>query len=247
MIAKREFGISAVEYVNTFYFSKKNDQAYWKELKSRCDGEGVESLLIMCDAEGNLGDTDDTSRMMAVENHYGWIDQAKFMGCHSIRVNAAGTGTAEEVRTAAIDGLGRLTEYGKQVGINVIVENHGGYSSDAKWLTNVISQVGSEFCGTLPDFGNFCIEWSEGGCKNEYDRYLGIEELLPYAKGVSAKSNRFDENGNEVNTDFERMLKIVKNSGFTGYIGIEYEGTEISEREGIMATKNLLMNAGRNV
>jgi len=243
-IAKRDYGVSAVEYVNQFYFSKKNDMDYWKAMKSQCDGEGVKSMLIMCDGEGNLGDTDDASRIKAVENHYQWVNIASFLGCHSIRVNAAGQGTPEEVKAAAIDGLGRLAEYGKSNGINVIVENHGGYSSDGKWLSSVISQVGSEYCGTLPDFGNFCIERGAEGCEKEYDRYQGVKELMPFAKGVSAKAYDFNAEGEETHTDFRKMLGIVKDAGFTGYIGIEYEGDVLSEAEGIKATKRLLERAG---
>ncbi len=242
-IAKNEFGINAIEYVNQFYMGM--DGGFVQELKKRCDDAGVQSLLIMCDREGNLGDLDEAARIQAVENHYKWVDAAKELGCHSIRVNAAGQGTADEVKAAAIDGLGRLTEYGEQNSINVIVENHGGYSSDGQWLSSVISQVGSNYCGTLPDFGNFCMEYGENGCANEYDRYKGMEELMPYAKGVSAKANAFDADGNETRTDFTRMLQIVKDAGFKGYIGIEYEGSELSEADGIMATKALLEKVGK--
>lgn len=243
VIAKREFGIDAVEYVNQFFFDKAEDTEYLTELKNRAEGEGVKSLLIMCDGEGNLGDLDEAARIQAVENHYKWVNAAKFLGCHSIRVNAAGQGTAEEVKAAAIDGLGRLTEYGAQNDINVIVENHGGYSSNGEWLASVISAVDSDYCGTLPDFGNFCIEYGEDGCAKEYDRYKGVKELMPFAKGVSAKSHKFNEQGVEVHTDFSKMLKIVKDAGFTGHIGIEYEG-EGPEVEGIKLTKDLLIKAG---
>jgi len=247
VIAKNKYGIPAIELVNTFYFSKKNNTQYWNDFKARCENEGVESLIIMCDAEGNLGDTDDQQRQQAVENHYGWIDAAALLGCHSIRVNAAGNGTAEEVKASAVDGLGKLVEYGENANVSVIVENHGGYSSDAAWLSGVISQVNSDFCGTLPDFGNFCIERSSDECTNEYDKYKGVRELMPFAKGVSAKTHEFDAQGNEVRTDFKKMLKIVKEAGFKGYIGIEYEGSQLSEDEGIKATKELLIKSGKQV
>lgn len=243
-IAKNQFGIDAVEYVNTFYFGKAKDANFWKEMRKRCDDAGVSSLLIMCDAEGSLGDLDEKARVQAVENHYKWVDHAKTLGCHSIRVNAAGNGTAEEVKTSAIDGLGRLTEYGAKTGINIIVENHGGYSSNGQWLSEVIQGVGSEYCGTLPDFGNFCIERGEDGCANEYDRYQGVKELMPFAKGVSAKSHGFDANGAEIHTDYEKMMAIVKAAGFTGHVGVEYEGDELSEAEGILATIKLLERVG---
>lgn len=224
------YGISTIELVNTFYFSKANDEAYWTEFKKNCEEAGVNVGLIMCDALGNLGDSDPEARQTAVENHYPWVDVAQFLGAKTIRVNAAGEGTAEEVAANAVDGLSKLGEYGAKKGINIVVENHGGYSSDGKWLSSVMEKVGMDNVGTLPDFGNF----------HEYDRYLGMTELMPYAKGVSAKSHTFDENGNEVSSDFLKIMKIVKESGFKGDVGIEYEGPELSEDEGIKATKALL-------
>lgn len=234
------YGINTIELVNTFYFSKGDDMAYWTEFKQKCDESGVTVGLIMCDALGHLGDADPEKRKATVENHYKWVDVAKFLGAHSIRVNAAGEGTAEEVAEHAVAGLKSLAEYGATKGINIIVENHGGYSSDGKWLSGVMAKVGMDNVGTLPDFGNFCIERGPDGCKNEYDRYQGIKELMPYAKGVSAKSHEFDAEGNEVHSDYLKIMKIVKESGFKGYIGIEYEGTQLSEDEGIKATKALL-------
>lgn len=246
-IAKTQFGLSAVEYVNTFFFGHAENTAYLSALKQQCEDNGVSSQLIMCDALGNLGDADEKARIKAVENHYQWVNAAKFLGCHSIRVNAAGQGTADEVKAAAVDGLGRLSEYGAENGINIIVENHGGYSSDGSWLSDVMRQVNLPNCGTLPDFGNFCIDRGDDGCKNEYDRYKGTKELMPFAKGVSAKSHSFDAAGNEEGTDYVRMLKIVKEAGFTGHIGIEYEGSQLSEADGIKATKALLEKAGAQV
>lgn len=234
------YGIYTIELVNTFYFSKAQDMEYWTQFKKNCEDAGVNVGLIMCDALGNLGDADPDARKAAVENHYPWVDVAQFLGAHSIRVNAAGEGTREEVAANAVDGLSKLGEYGASKGINIIVENHGGISSDAKWLTGVMAKVGMDNVGVLPDFGNFCIEMGPEGCVNEYDKYQGMAELMPYAKGVSAKSGVFDESGNEVNSDFLRIMKIVKESGFKGYVGIEYEGPELSEDEGIKATKALL-------
>ena len=246
-IAKNDFGISAVEYVNVFFFAHAENTAYLNALKQQCTDEGVTSQLIMCDGEGDLGDQDEAARIKAVENHYKWVDAASFLGCHSIRVNASGQGSADEVKTAAVDGLGRLSEYGAKNNINIIVENHGGYSSDGSWLADVMRQVNSPNCGTLPDFGNFCIESKDDVCTNEYDRYKGTQELMPYAKGVSAKSHDFDSAGNEVNTDFGKMLQIVKDAGFDGHIGIEYEGDELSEPDGIKATKALLEKVGGQI
>ena len=200
----------------------------------------------MIDGEGGLGDTDKAKRNQAVENHYKWVDAAKYLGCATIRVNAYGVGTRDEVQNAAVEGLSKLGEYGEKTGINIIVENHGGYSSDGQWLSTVMKKVGKKNVGTLPDFGNFCIrrgtgELYEGKCVEEYDRYKGVKEMMPFAKGVSAKSYDFDSKGNCVETDYKKMLKIVKDSGFRGYIGIEYEGSKLGEEEGIKKTKELLM------
>jgi sugar phosphate isomerase/epimerase len=242
VIARQEFGIDAVEYVNTFYFKKIDDESYRKELKERCEGEGVKSLLIMVDQEGALGDADKDQRMKAVSNHHRWVEAADYLGCHSIRVNARSQGSWEEQMKLAAEGLHQLCEFADDFGMNVIVENHGGFSSNGKWLSGVIEMCDHPRCGTLPDFGNFRI--GEG---NEYDRYLGVEELMPWAKGVSAKSHEFDAEGNETQTDYYRMLQIVKDAGYQGYIGIEYEGAGLSEPEGILATKALLEKAGAAV
>lgn len=235
-VAKNDFGLDAVEYVNSFFFDKAQDQSYLKEMKQRADDLGVESLLIMCDNEGSLGDPDPIARTKAVENHYKWIDAGKYLGCHSIRVNAQSEGEYDEQMKLAADGLSRLTEYGANNNINVIVENHGGLSSNGKWLATVMEKVDHPRVGTLPDFGNFRIQDEEW-----YDRYKGVEELMPYAKAVSAKSHDFDSHGNEINTDYYKMMKIVLDAGYNGYVGIEYEGSKLDEMAGIQATKDLLV------
>jgi len=234
-IANNEFEIDAIEYVNTFFFEKAKDTAYLSEMKKQADNHGVISLLIMCDNEGNLGDPDLKKRIQAVENHFKWVEAAKYLGCHSIRVNARSAGSYEEQIELAADGLRRLTEFSDTIGINTIVENHGGLSSNGKWLSAVMEKVNHPRFGTLPDFGNFRIQEDEW-----YDRYLGMKELMPYAKAVSAKSHEFDIKGNEINTDYYKMMKIVLDAGYNSYVGIEYEGTAHSEREGIRLTFELL-------
>ncbi|HMO37128.1 MAG TPA: sugar phosphate isomerase/epimerase family protein [Gemmatales bacterium] len=231
-VTREDFGIEAVEYVNQFYKDKKQDDAYLKQLRQRCKDQGITSVLIMCDGEGALGDPSKEAREKAVRNHHRWVDWAKELGCHSIRVNAEtkGKGSFEEQMERAAEGLAMLTEYSEKQSINVIVENHGGLSSDGKWLAGVMKKVNHPRCGTLPDFGNFY----------EYDRYQGVEDLMPFAKGVSAKSYDFNANGDETKIDYARMLKIVKDAGYRGYIGIEYEGKNLPEDDGIRATKKLL-------
>jgi sugar phosphate isomerase/epimerase len=233
--ARVDYGLDAIEYVNSFFKDKAEDSGYLKELKARADDHGVSSLLIMCDGEGAIGDPDGAARTTAVENHYRWVEAAKFLGCHSIRVNAQSDGSPAEQRQLAADGLRRLTEFAVARDINVIVENHGGLSSNGAWLSSVIEAVGSPRCGTLPDFGNFRLQDDES-----YDRYVGVAELMPFAKAVSAKSNDFDEDGNERHTDYARMLRVVLDAGYRGYIGIEYEGSALSEPDGIRATLALL-------
>jgi sugar phosphate isomerase/epimerase len=230
-VAKETYGIDAVEYVNSF-FARKGDMAYVKELKKRCSDHGVTSLLIMCDGEGALGDADEAKRKQAVENHYKWADAAKELGCHSIRVNAQSSGTFGEQQDRAADGLRRLAEYTDTLGLYTIVENHWGLSSQGDWLVGVMKKVNHPRIGTLPDFGNFDPK--------QYDRYQGVQDMMPYARGVSAKSHVFDAKGDESEIDYRRMMKIVLDAGYHGRLGIEYEGDKHSEAEGIRLTKALL-------
>jgi len=236
-VTKEEFDLDAIEYVNQFFKDKANDESYLGQLKSRAADHGVKSLLIMVDGEGSLGHGDTAERNKAVQNHHKWVDAAKFLGCHSIRVNAAttGNGSFEEKQKLAADGLRSLSEYGAKLGLNVIVENHGGLSSNGAWLAGVMKIVNLPNCGTLPDFGNFNV-----GDGKWYDRYQGVTELMPFAKAVSAKSHEFDEKGDEVRTDYRRMMNIVLAAGYHGYVGIEYEGSKVDAYTGIKKTKQLL-------
>ncbi len=242
--AKEEFGIDAVEYVNQFFKDKAKDQGYLADMKQRCEDHGVRSLLIMCDGEGHLGDPDEAKRREAVDNHKKWVEAAAFLNCHSIRVNAASSGTYEEQLALAADGLHALTLFAEDHQLNVIVENHGGLSSNGEWLASVMRRVDHPHCGTLPDFGNFNLgngEW--------YDVYKGVEELMPFAQAVSAKSYDFPEDRPLVTTagereiDYLKMMKIVVDAGYRGYVGIEYEGGQLDEYEGIRRTKTMLERA----
>jgi sugar phosphate isomerase/epimerase len=233
--AKQDYGIEAIEFVNQFFKDKAKNKEYLAELKKRADDLGVRMLLIMCDGEGNLGDANLRKRLQAVENHYQWVEAAKYLGCHSIRVNAASSGSYDEQLFRAADGLRALTEFADMYDINVIVENHGGLSSNGQWLTAAIRRVDHQRCGTLPDFGNFRVDGD-----NEYDRYVGVTELMPLAKAVSAKSHEFNGQGDETKTDYRKMMRIVLKAGYHSFVGIEYEGSKHTEPEGIMLTKKLL-------
>jgi len=234
--AKQDFGIEAVEYVNSFFRDKATDHDYLTEMNRRAGDHGVAQLLIMIDGEGALGAASFRDRFKAVENHYRWVAAARELGCHSVRVNAASEGSYEDQAARAADGLRALTEFGEEHEISVIVENHGGLSSNGEWLASVIRKVDHPRCGTLPDFGNFRLSRDEW-----YDRYKGVRELMPFAKAVSAKSHEFDDQGNEKRTDYRRMMKIVLDAGYRGWVGIEYEGSQLSEDDGIRATKQLLV------
>jgi len=235
VVTRQEYGIEAVEYVNSFFKERARDVPYLGALNRRCSDHGVRSLLIMVDGEGRIGAPDESERTEAVENHFRWVEAAAFLGCHSIRVNAASEGSPAEQRRLAADGLRRLVEFADDHDINVTVENHDGMSSNGAWLASVMRAVDHPRCGTLPSFGNFQMR---PGLR--YDRYIGVAELMPYAKAVSAKSYDFDESGACVETDYVRMLRIVTEAGYHGHIGIEYEGSTLSEPAGILATKSLL-------
>lgn len=236
---RRCFDLDAIEYVSTFF--RSTDADYLRELNTRAADERVEQLLIMVDGEGALGDPDPASRAAAIDNHRKWLDAARTLGCHSIRVNAQSAGERTEQERLAADGLRRLTELAEPLALNVIVENHGGLSSDGSWLSAVMRRVDHPRCGTLPDFGNFCFDWARAAEPDQwYDRYLGVREMMPFAKAVSAKSSTFNAQGDETGTDYARMLGIVREARYRGWIGIEYEGQAHSEFEGIRLTKALL-------
>lgn len=243
----RDFGCEGVEYVNAFFKDKAKDLAYLKEMNNRAQAAGVANVLIMIDGEGSLANADIAKRVQAIENHYKWVEAAHFLGCHAIRVNLAGGVDKGEAVKASVDSLTRLSEFAKGSNINILVENHGGFSSNGAWMSEVFSHVKNENCGTLPDFGNFCIKRDKGVCADEYDRYKGMQELLPFAKAVSAKSHDFNETGDEIHTDYLRVMKMVKDIGYTGYVGIEYEGTKASEEEGIKLTRDLLIKVGKQL
>lgn len=248
----KEWGFTGLEYVSGLYykelkaanFSKEAMDAFVEKSNAESKKHGMENVLIMIDGQGDLATTDAAKRKEAVENHHKWVDAAAAMGCRAIRVNLSGSNVAEDWIASSVDGLTQLATYAKDKNIQILVENHGGLSSNGALLAEVMTKVDMENCGTLPDFGNFCIKRSETGCEEEYDRYKGISELMPHALAVSAKSHDFDAEGNEVDMDYYRILKMVKDAGYTGHIGVEYEGSRLSEEEGILATRDLLIRVG---
>ncbi len=256
----KAWGFSGLEYVSQLYdpelkkanYSPEAMAAFVEKSNAEAKKHGMQNVLIMIDRQGNLAVTDAEERQAAVEQHYKWVDAAAAMGCHAIRVNLAGSDVPEDWKKNSVDGLTKLATYAKDKNINVIVENHGGLSSNGAMVAEVMEIVNMDNCGTLPDFGNFCIKRNDpedysAGCADMYDIYKGVAELMPHAKAVSAKSHRFDSEGNETEIDYEKMLQIVKNAEYKGFIGVEYEGDELSEEAGIIATKNLLLKIGKQL
>ena len=260
----KKWGFEGLEYVSQLYMTKKESMggegftnrmdSLVKRLKEEAASNGMKSLIMMMDLEDDVGDlawSDESKRTRAIEAHYPWINASKEIGCHSVRINLFGEKDRAAWKAASIETLNALGEYAKGSNINIIVENHGWLSSDSALLMEVINEVGRDNVGTLPDFGNFCVKRPDnsrwGGCLEEYDRYKGVKEMMPKAKAVSAKSGNFDGNGNEINTDYRKMLQIVKDAEYTGYIGVEYEGNDLSEEEGILATKELLIKSAKAI
>jgi L-ribulose-5-phosphate 3-epimerase len=238
-------GIMAVEYVNQFFMDKAKDKDYLREMNTRCKNEGIEQVLIMCDREGSLGAKSAADRQQTVENHKKWVEAAEFLGCHSIRINAYtdipwsdDPKIAQEAMNLCSDGMRPLCEFADDFGIDVLIENHGGFSSDAKWLVDMLKQTDHPRAGSLPDFGNFRIFRDEKRHVS-YDSYLGVDELMPMAKGVSLKPTVFDDKGNQFPLDYEKMMKIVLSHGYHGHVGIEH-GEKDREWESIVEIREKL-------
>jgi sugar phosphate isomerase/epimerase len=225
-----EAGITGFEMVNTFFPSPQYQ--YLKQLSKRAEDAGIRLLLIMCDGEGSMAGPDKDKRLLAAKNHHKWIDIAAVLGCHSIRCNTGAQEGDDDALDRCAESFAALVEYADKSGINVTIENHWGLSSDPAWLMALMEKVNHPRFGTLPDFGNF---------PDTVDRYDAVTRMMPRAKAVSAKCYDFDDaTGNETKVDFDRMMKIVLDAGYSGYVGIEYEGERLSERQGIAACKKLL-------
>jgi sugar phosphate isomerase/epimerase len=236
VVARKDYDIGSVELVNTFFKDKAKDITYLHELLKRAQDNGVRCGLIRVDDEGPLAHPDDDLRDKAVARHRMWLNAAAFLGCHSLRVNLDGEGSARKQRDAACLALDALGNYAEALELRVLVENKSGYSTNPAWLAEVLRQTAHKRVGTLPDFGSF--KDADGA---DFDRYKGVEQLMPWACAVSARSWDFDERGEERTIDFQRMLKIVVGAGYHSWIGIEYDGQRLSEPDGIRATKKLLL------
>lgn len=251
-----EWGFTGLEYVSQLYTdvtrAENKDaamEAFIAKSKAEAEKYGIQNVLIMIDNEGYLSTGDPEQTEQAIANHMRWIKAAAALGCHAVRVNLSGSSDQEEWIANSVSGLSALAQQAAAYNINVIVENHGGFSSNADLLMQVINQINLPNCGTLPDFGNFCLESNWGGinsdCPKIYPIYQGVTEMMPKAFAVSAKSYAFDTKGDETRIDYSQMMQLVKAAGYSGFVGVEYEGDELSETEGILATKKLLEKVGR--
>lgn len=251
----KAWGFTGLEYVSGLYYKELEKDNFSKEAmanfvaknNAQAKKYGLVNLLIMVDGQGDLAAVDSLQRQQAVQNHYKWVDAASAMGCQAIRVNLNGTQEPQAWHKASVAALTQLAQYAKNKNISILVENHGGPSSNAQWLTKVMQAVNLPNCGTLPDFGNFCVKRSAGDyyksdCIEEYDKYQGVQELMLYAQAVSAKSYNFNTQGEEDTIDYGRMLQIIQQANYKGYIGVEFEGSQMTEEEGILATKNLILH-----
>ena len=256
----KELGFTGLEYVNQLYddvMLSQNKSSSIKNFISKSNqlalDNGMENVLIMIDHEGDLADENLDLRLKSVDNHKLWADTAAEMGCSSIRVNLHGSKDKDKWKDLSMDSLYKLCQHAKEMNLNIVVENHGELSSNIPVLMDVINGVDMSNCGTLPDFGNFCVAVEgygsifTGECADVYDLYKGVEEMMPKAFAGSAKSNDFDTKGDEKTIDYKRMLEIVNRFGYTGYIGVEYEGSRLSEIDGIKATKDLLIKMGKSI
>ena len=268
-LVKNTYGINGAEYWSIPFMGRENDRDFLNDIKRRSDDNGVDNLIILVDdidiktmqSGPSLASSNKNDRDTAIDYHKKWVDVAKNIGCHSIRINLRSEEeNNQKILENSSESISRLIEFSKQDNISIVIENHGGITADADWLISLIKNVDNKYVGTLPDFGdyNFCInkgalDFEDIGkmCENQYDKYMGVEKLMPYAKGVSAKSHYFDEKGEETSTDFSRMLKIILNSNYKRYLTIEYEGAMagmfgsekknfLSPNDGVKATQNLL-------
>ncbi|WP_417443130.1 sugar phosphate isomerase/epimerase family protein [Joostella sp.] len=259
----KELGFEGLEYVNQLYNKEiekrgNNNKAIIslaEDLKKISDKEGMLNQIMMVDLQGEenlLSTADEKLRKQAVENHKIWIDATAILECHSMRINLFGSNDEKIWKEKSVASLNELSEYASEKNVNVIVENHGALSSNGALMAEVMKTVNRDNCGTLPDFGNFCVRreddklW-DAPCIDQYDIYKGVEELMPFAKGISAKTFNFDENGDETTIDFYRMMKIIKDAGFKGFVGVEYEGDTLSEEKGIIASKALLLKVAKKL
>lgn len=244
-LTREKYGLDAIELEASLYYAHVDDNSYFREFRRRCDDHGVQCLFISNTYGGNLASLGDRKPSEIAKNYHPWIDIAATLGAHSVMVNVnARRGDKETVKAAAVEGLHSLTEFARKSGISIITENHGWYSSDIPWLLDIIETVNSPFCRLNVDLGNFCRAWPGGVCVDRlFDPYKGVTMMMPYARAVSAKTMQFDAEGNEVNIDYVRMLRIIRDSGYEGFLGIEYGGDQYSHDRGIHMTIELVNRA----
>jgi L-ribulose-5-phosphate 3-epimerase len=220
-IAREDFGIDGIEFVNTL-FESPTTMNYLNTMKKNAADHGVTCVLIMCDAEGDAcAPTKETRRQFEI-NHRKWIDAAQYLGCHSIRINCIGPKNVnkEEALKWSAETCSMMMEYAIPAGISVLIENHGGVSNDADFMVALMKEVNSRYLGILPD-------WRQPG--GDFDNVEFLRKTLPYAGGMSFRNQPTEELT-------ARMIKLAHETGFRGWYGIESSG-----REAVKISKQLLL------
>ena len=228
-ICREDFGINGLEFVNSFF--ELPTERYLNQLKKNAAEHGVTLVLIMVDGEGNMSAMEKKERMQAALNHRKWVDIAASLGCHAIRCNVGGPSKDydQDTMKRAADSFGNLVEYASQYPLNVILENHGGASSNPDMMIGLMKAINSPNFGTLPDFGNIY----------EFDRYESIRKLVAYAKGISVKT-KFKPNGTHPDYDLEKLLKICMEEGYHGFYGIEQESPDANSWQAVRWSKAVI-------
>jgi L-ribulose-5-phosphate 3-epimerase len=222
-IAREEFGIGAIEFVNTLFAVPT--YGYLRKLKQNAVDHGVKMLVMMVDDEGDPVAPSRKERDQFVINHRKWVDIAQFLGCHSVRTNCIGRSTSSksEALKWAAESYTRLLEYALSAKVSVVIENHGGLSDDPDWMVDLIKEVGN------PHFGSY-IDWRWRD-PAVWDNYAYTKKLLPYAKGISYKKQPTVEH-------LGKLVQLSRDSGYQGYYGIEEKGFD-----NIKLSKTLLETA----
>ncbi len=225
--ARKEYGLTHLELIQMSFPS--TEASYLKKLRSAVEAAEAVIENVPIDV-GDICELAPERRAEHVRNIKSWMDVAAAIGSRAVRVNTGPSREGSDALALAVESCKRLAEHADKLGLNVLIENHGGISSDPQLLKQLIESVSTERMGACPDFGGF----------DEAIRYDGLQKIMPLAKLVHAKSYAFDEHGEETAIDYARCMQIVKNSGFSGVLSIEYEG-DGNASEGIKKTKELIL------
>jgi len=239
-LVARELGFEAIEHDNLHYPGDLPNDKHLAKMKQRTEEAGVTNTLILCGALGDIADSRKSRRKKANFNYERWIEAAQFLGCHQVRVVCSDHIDIDwdEKMKLTVEAVSKLADFAQGHSIELLIENHNGYTSNPNWLVEMIQKVNRPNCGILGDFTEWRIEQNPDVLYP--DPYKGYEILAPYVKSVGAKSTTFDVLGNELVTDYPRMFEILNKVGYQGYIAVEYFGNDLPRRKGTTMTKELV-------